>query len=894
MPETRLDPDALLRELKRNEEKEHRGRLKIFLGAAAGVGKTFAMLTEAQEQIGRGVDVVSGYIEPHGRKETERLAEGIERVPFLNVEHRGVTVREFDLDAALKRRPSIILVDELAHTNAPGLRHPKRWMDVDELLRNGINVYTTVNIQHIESLNDVIAQITGVIVRETIPDSFFEQADEIELVDLPPDELLQRLQEGKIYVPGQAERAMQSFFRKGNLIALRDLALRLTAERVEAEMQSYRTENAVRELWAAGQRVLVCIAPNQLAQRVVRVARRTGTMMHAKMIAVYVENSRSLQLSPQSRQLAQDALELAESLGMETVVLRGSDIVAEVLNFARQRNVTLIVVGKPVKPRWREIVYGSVVDELVRHSGNIDVHVITGTGEEATPTPKLIDLKSSPVRSYLRSIGIVGLATLVSLILAPHVQLSVLIMVYLLGVAVLAMRNGPTEAVSASVLSVLVFSALFVPEDARFGPRHAEFLITFAMMLLVALMLSSLALRLRLQAAAANERERRSTALYALTRELSRSRSKKEIAEVAADRIRRAFEVAVSISIVDEHRKLMNLVASPTQFELEPSEAAVAQWAFDHGERAGKYTTTLPGAKGLYLPMKADNLVVGVVGIEFERQDRKLEPAQMDLLETFVAQTALAVERTIRAKESQQARLSSERDRIRESILRSVSRDLREPVAMIEGAAAKLIQEDDARGEERSAWAQTVLEGARQVDSLMRNLLDMTRIESGAIDVERASIQVETLIEAALIRTRLVLGERPIQKMIEPNLPRVIVDEALIEQVLVNLLENAASHTPQGTLIEINASCSQTFVTIEIADRGPGIPAGEQDRIFDKFYRVGEGASPGFGLGLTICRAIIDAHGGKIYAENRFGGGASFFVELPYAVTNAAASTPAS
>lgn len=880
----RPDPDALLRELRKSEEKERRGKLKVFLGAAAGVGKTYAMLTEAHEQIQRGVDVVAGYIEPHGRVETEALAEGIPQLPYLVIRHRDVALREFDLDKALERKPQILLVDELAHTNAPGCRHPKRWMDVEELLQSGINVYTTVNVQHVESLNDVVAQITGVQVRETVPDAMLDRANEIELVDLPPDELLQRLHEGKVYVPGQVAEAVQSFFRKGNLIALRDLALRQTAEHVEADLQTYRMEHAVRETWAAGNRILVCLAPNRLANRVVRVAKRLAGQLHAELVAVYVENPRSLRMTPQARQLALDAMELASSLGMETITLSGTDIVAEVLKVARQRNVTLIVVGKPVKPRWREYIFGSVVDELVRHSGTIDVHVITGSGDAATAAPAIYRSPGSTWRSFTTAVSTVALATVLGTFIRPHVQLSNVIMVYLLAVAVVAARSGPSEAVVASVLSVLGFSAFFVTPMAEQGPQGTEYLITFAMMMLVALLISSLALRLRVQADAARERERRTNALYELTRDLARSRSKKEIGEATAEKIRRAIDADVAILVLDENQKLAPIVVSSSEFEQQPSEHAVLMWCFTHGERAGRGTNTLPGADGLYLPLKTDRGVVGVLGVLMHAKETKLGGVESGLLDTFVSQAALAFERTILAKETQLAKLTSERERIRDSILRSVSRDLRQPLAAIDATTRRLAAQLEGAPESAQALTDEIRAETKRVDALVRNLMDMTRIESGAVELESGPYDLADIVDAAQRRVQALSG-RPLQVSIEPGLPPVWVDATLIEQVLVNLLENIAVHTPPSTLVEINGTLSGPRVRVEVADRGPGIPGGEQERIFEKFHRVAESKSPGFGLGLTICRAILEAHGGKIWAENRFGGGASFVLELPTAAT---------
>ena len=882
MTDERPDPDALLREVQRAESKRNRGKLKLFLGAVAGVGKTYSMLSEAHEQRRRGVDVVAGLVETHGRAETEALLEGIEVLPLREIDHRGIVITEFDLDGALARKPELIIVDELAHTNAPESRHAKRWQDIDELLGVGINVYTAVNIQHLESLNDVVAQIAGIVVRETVPDSFLEEADEVELVDIPPEELQQRLREGKVYLPQQAEKALESFFRKGNLIALRELALRHTADHVEAEMQSYRTSHAVHDMWPTAQRIVVCIAPNKLAPRVVRAARRMSASMHAELLAVFVESHHHSGLAPSVRSRAFEALALAESMGVETVTLGGEDVVGEIIRFAHSKNASIVVVGKPVRRRWREFVSGSVVDDLVRRSGDLDIYVITGEGAEAGPRSRPA---ASEKPTWVRigwTAGITMAATVMAASMFGRFERSNLVMVYLLGVAYVSSRFGPVEAALSALLSVLCFDYFFVASSHIFAIADTQYILTFLVMLSVGLLISTITARMKVQAQAASHRERRTAALYALSREMAKSRSKTEIGEAAKAKIGEVFDAEVGVLIVSDDRGLRPIAHSGSGFESTNTESAVAQWVFDHGQIAGAGTDTLPGSDGLYLPLQGARGPVGVLALRPTDAEHKLDIEQMHLLETFSNQLALAMERTILAKESHNARLQMESERLRNSLLSSVSHDLRTPLTSIEGAASSLLNNPGAPEANKLELTKTIYEEADRLNRLVRNLLDMTRLESGAVELNWEWHSMEELIGGALQRTEALLASRKVDIQIEPNLPLIRADGVLLGQVLINLLENAARHTPEGTPVLVRATVSGGFLRVEIADSGPGIPLEEQDEIFEKFNR-GKLAKQGtgFGLGLTICRSILAAHSGRIWARNRAEGGANFIFELP-------------
>ncbi|HEY2289887.1 MAG TPA: DUF4118 domain-containing protein [Thermoanaerobaculia bacterium] len=640
----RPDPDSLLALAKAEEERERRGKLKVFFGATAGVGKTFAMLQAAQELRRRGIDVVVGWAETHGRKETEALLEELEVLPPRLDEHRGVTLKEFDLDAALARRPAILLVDELAHTNAPGSRHAKRWQDVEELLAAGLDVYTAFNVQHLESLNDLIGKITGVVVRETVPDSILERADQVELVDLPPEELLKRLQEGKVYMPDQAERAMRSFFRPGNLIALREIALRKTAERVEAQMQRYRELHGVAETWPVAERLLVAVSTGPNAARLVRAARRLAERLRAEWVVVYVETPAELRLPKEDRDRVWQTLRLAERLGAETVTLSGGQPAAEILRYARRRNVSKIVVGKPTRARWRDYLFGSVRDQLERESGDIDVYVIAGEAGEGWPASPRRARRERDARRYAAALLITALATGISFLAHPWLRQVNLVMIYLLGVVATAFLFGRGPSILAAVLSVASFDFFFVPPYYNFAVSDTEYLITFAVMLITALVISTLTVRLRQQAEAADDRERRTAALYAMSRDLAAAKDTDEILQAAASHIHSVFLSQVLLLLPDEQGKLSERAGESVTFILDTREAAVAQWVFDHGQAAGKTTQTLPAAKGLYLPLKTSRGVVGVLGVHPADPGSLASPERLHFLEAFANQIALAVE----------------------------------------------------------------------------------------------------------------------------------------------------------------------------------------------------------------------------------------------------------
>lgn len=879
--DARPNPDQLLARVQAEEAREARGKLKIFFGAAPGVGKTYAMLEAGRKLAKEGVDVVVGYIEPHARPETQALVLGLDVLPRRELDYRGLRVLEFDLAAALERRPQLILVDELAHTNAAGSTHAKRWQDVSELLEAGIDVYTTLNVQHLESLNDVVAQITTIPVRETVPDQVFEQADEVELVDLAPDDLIERLREGKVYVSAQARRAIENFFRKGNLIALRELSLRKTAERVGAQALDYRQEHDVSKIWPTGERLLVCVGPSPMSARLVRATRRMAASLRAPWIALHVDTPRDGVLGPEARRLLEQNLQLAEDLGGEVVLAAGDPFAETVLRFGRERNVTKIIVGKPRQSRWREWLRGAYVNDLIRRSGDIDVYVISG--EDAPPPEQRAEARVSASRwaPYLIAAAAVAACTLASFGLFRLFAATNLVMVYLACVVAVALFLGRGPSMLAALLSVAAFDLFFVPPYGTFAVDDTEYLFTFGVMLITGLVVSELASRVRSQADYLQQRERRSAALYELSRELAVLPTSESVAQASRRIIQAALEADCWIVIPDGPGRLTS--ADPAAGAAPPAkDQGTVEWVYQHRRPAGRGTDTLPGGEGTYLPLVVTDDVVGVLGVRCRAPGRALDTAQMRLLDAFAAQVAGALERCALARQAEQVRLQMETERLRSALLSAVSHDLRTPLATITGAASVLVDDQGTLPPTAARdLAESIVAEADRLHRLVANLLDLTRLEAGAIQLQRELQPIEEVIGVVLRRMDRQLRNHPLETSVPTDLPPVPIDGLLVQQVLVNLLDNAAKFAPAGTPIRVAVERHGPELRVEVADRGPGLPPGEEHRVFERFYR-GEGqAGTGSGIGLAICRGVVELHGGRIFAENRPGGGASFRFTLP-------------
>ncbi len=878
----RPDPDRVLRRVQAEAARGQRATLKIFFGYAPGVGKTYAMLEAARRLAADGTHLLVGYVETHGRPETAELLEGLDVLPRRQVAYQGTTLAEFDLDRAIALRPKVLLLDELAHTNAPGGRHAKRYQDVLELLEHGIDVHTTLNVQHIESLNDVIAQIAHVRVRETVPDSIVERADVLAVVDLPPDELIERLRAGKVYLPTEARRAVEHFFRRGNLLALRELTLRRAAERIDAEVCAYRADHEIGQTWAAAERVLVCVGPSPSSATLIRGARRLAAGLRARWVAASVEAPGAFPLTPAARARLQAHLRLAESLGAEVACLSGPRVADELLRYARAHNVTRMVIGKPTHARWRDRLKGSLVNQLVRGSGDIEVHFIAG--DEAPPsspekperTPRVFDRVGAAVGAAL-----VGTATGLGLLGRGQLSQPDFVMLFLLAIMLVAFRYGRGPALVAAALSVGAYDFFFVPPYYTFSVEHARHLLTFAMMFVVGLVVSSLTTRLRRQENAARLREERTAALYALSRELTLAPDEARVAPIAAARAAEVFGGAAVVLLRNAAGALVARATSRPGLVLGADELAVANYAVAHGRPAGRGSDTLPGAAVACLPLQAGATTLGVLAIVDPSHDA-LAVGEQGFFAAFVRQVALSLERTRLAAEAEAAALRARTEETRSALLGVVSHDLRTPLGAIVGAGTVLRDEGSLLAEAaRRELCETICSEGERMERLVTNILDMVRLESGGIALRREWVPLEETVGSALSRAEAKLGSRAVNVSLPPALPLLFVDPVLFEQVFVNLIDNVVKHGGPSGPLDIAARPDGRKLRIEVADRGPGLPAGAEDAVFEKFYRGPGVRTGGVGLGLAICRGIVQAHGGTIAGENRPGGGALIRIVLP-------------
>jgi len=905
MDHSRPDPDQLLAQVQASSLRALRGRLTIFFGANAGVGKSYAMLEAAQRDRLAGVDVVVGYVELHGRPETERLLTGLERLPPLMVTSGNSARREFNLDAALARKPQLLLADELAHSNlgnadapdGPPLRHQKRWQDIEELLDAGIDVYTTVNVQHLESLSDVVAQITGVRQLETVPDRVFDSAHEIKLIDLPPDDLLQRLREGRVYVANRAQLALDNFFRKGNLIALRELALRKTADRVDQAMREYRSEKSVRNAWAARERLLVAVGPDAQAERLVRAGKRLADGLDAEWLVVYVETPDLIRLSQSKRNRRIAILRLAVSLGAEAITLGGSSAATELLAYAHTRNATRLLIGRPNRPRWRRLLRASTAELLLAARSNIDVLVIGGQDAPERSAPAADDASVAPAVSGKRRWPRYALAvasTLVATALCwlayryfPQLAQANLVMIYLLNNSLVAVYGGRRAAALSSVLGVMAFDFMFVPPLYSFAVTDAQYLLTFAIMLIVALIIGSLNASVRLQARVAGHRERRTALLYAMTRQLAQTRGRDDMATVATEHVSQVFASRSVILFPDEHGRVVYPRVPPRDSSYTAADLGVAQWVFAHNKPAGLGTDTLSGAGGLHLPLSGGERVFGVLAVLPQNARRVTLPEQYRLLETFASQIGLALERADLAAHAQAAEVRAETEAIRNSLLASISHDLRTPLATIAGGAATLAGNLDALSvADRQALANSVSEEAAHMCERITTLLELVRLETGAIKPRFEQYDLAELVGSALHRLEARLRHHRVRIELPEALPLLQVDGRLIEQVLENLLDNASKYTPAGSEIGIGARVLRTQIEVSVEDNGPGLPGSDPEILFEKFQRgAAESADGGIGLGLAICRTIVRLHNGRIWGENRSPHGAALRFSVPQSIS---------
>jgi two-component system sensor histidine kinase KdpD len=897
--ETRPDPDLLLAKVKRQEAEAHRGKLRIYFGSSAGVGKTYAMLVAARKLKEEGRDVVIGVVETHGRSETAALLGDLEILPPRVMSYRGKALSEFDLDAALSRHPSLILVDELAHSNVQGARHPKRWQDVEELLAAGIDVFTTLNVQHLESLNDVVGGITNVRVWETVPDTAFDDADEVVLVDIPADELLERLRAGKVYVAHQAERAASNFFRKGNLMALRELALRRTADRVEGDVQAYRVDKSIGSVWKTANALLTCVGPDAGAERVVRAAARLASQLNAEWHAVYVETPALQRLPAARREKILATLSLAKDLGARTAVIADADVAMSVIAYARSHNLSKLVIGRdPARRLWpwqrssgQKLAMLAPDIDLVE-IGRADGVMQNGDGKNsprpAPPVPESADRRRFKRLRYLWAVLACVAALLLSFPLAAHFDRSNIVAIFILTVVLVAVRFGRGPAALAAVLSVGSFDFFFVPPRFSFAVSDMQYLLTFGIMLAVGLITGQLTAGLRFQARVASHREERAGSLYEIARDLSGAVQIDQVVRISDESIERTFRASAALLLPNDAGQLA--MTSSRADTLLTVDIGIAQWAFDKGQPAGFSTDTLPGTDALYIPLRAPIRARGVLAVKAHNRRLLRIPEQRQLLDTFAALIAIALERVHYVEVAQNALVRMESERLRNSLLAALSHDLRTPLTVLVGLAESLALTKPPLSPAQIETAEAIQDEARRMSTLVSNLLDMARIESGEVKLNLQWQPLEEVVGSALNASHEMLKQHKVEVQIPRDLPLVRFDALLIERVLVNLLENASKYTPPGSKVTLSAEVIADRLSVSVSDDGPGLPVGREEAVFQKFTRgERESATPGVGLGLSICRAIVESHQGSIVAGHRPGGGARFTFTLPLGNPPAAA-----
>ena len=902
MPDTRPDPDALIAQLRNDEARALRGKLRIYFGASAGVGKTWAMLSAAQRERASGRDVLIGVVETHGRSETAALLTGLDTLPLRELDYRGRTLAEFDLDAALARKPAVLLVDELAHTNAPGSRHAKRWQDVQELLAAGIEVWSALNVQHLESLNGTVGAITGVRVHETVPDTVLDEADEVVLVDVTPDELTARLAAGKVYLPQQAERAAQNFFRKGNLIALREIALRRTAEHVEDDVRGWRVEQSgadgngqggTLQAWNTSGAILACVGPHEGAAQTVRTAARLAGQLNVRWHAAYVETPRLQRLAAAERDRILAVLKLAEELGAATAVLTGSDVAEQLSEQARRLNCATLVLGRsePLTGwrRWWPAAPVPLPRALAQRAPALDIMEVgrADSSRRLSRTPLNNtradddDHEKAPIHwpGYAWATATSVALTLVCTPLASVLELSNIVMLFLLGVVGVAMRFGRGPSALAALLNVAAFDYFFVPPRLSFAVSDVQYVLTFAIMLGVGLLVGQLTAGLRFAAGVSTSRERRARSLFELTRELSAALESTQVVTLGAAAVKGHFGGHALVLVTDAADQLVLPKEPPPGFD-----AQVADWAFRHGQPAGLATATLAAQPWHYVPLQAPMRIRGVLALSPSQPRWLLIPEQAQQLDTLARQIAIALERVHYVEVAQQAVVEMESERLRNALLGAISHDVRTPLTALIALAESL---QTLPPEEHANAARAIVAQAHELHALVNNLLDMARLESGiaggAVNLRRDWQSVEEVVGSSIRAARTSLGNAVVQTALDPDLPLVEFDAVLIERVLVNLLENATKYGAPPIVVGARAEPGTLVLTVR--DHGPGLPAallGHEQKLFDKFTRgEAESATPGVGLGLAICRAVVSAHGGEISAANARDGGAEFTVTLP-------------
>jgi len=876
--DTRPDPDELLASLKLEEEKSKRGKLKIFFGMCAGVGKTYTMLQTAQAEKLKGNDIIIGYVETHNRKETAELVEGFELIPRKTYQYKSTTVQEMDLDAIITRNPKVVLVDELAHTNAPGSRHAKRFQDVLDILDNGINVYTTVNVQHLESRSDTVAQITGIIIRETIPDEIFENADEIEIIDLTPEELLQRLSDGKVYTPERSKEAVGSFFRKGNITALREMALRIVADRVDKQLHEYMQLKRIKGPWKSGLHLLVAISHTQQSAKLLRWAKNLSYTMGADLQAVYVETS--YKLSPRESEQQNKNINLARQLGIKFRIVTNTDMVKAIVDFAQKENITHIIIGKPrVRNLLTLLRLGNFVNRLIRYSGNIDVYILGSDIQAKDKFKEKVSLPSftSSIRQYVAASVVVIIMAIICFSIKDFIGYQVVSFALLFVVSTLAFFFGTGPILLSATLSALIWDFFFIPPPYTLHVDKPEDMLMLIMFFIIALLSGVLTSRIKRQEMKIRIREERTNALYQLTRELSTATGIEEVINIAVNDIKKYFNLKSRILLKDDTNQLDLTPQPDTNFNLSKNDLSVAAWAFQHSTKAGKHTETLPSGNFTFYPLKGNQMNLGVIAIQ---QDNVFTQGEEQFWEAFISQISGKFEREYLRNIAKQAFFLNESDKLYKTLFNSISHELRIPVATIMGASDSLLTTQHPE-EIRKELSQEIFKASERLNRLIENLLNMSRLESGRISPRLDWYDIHDLIHKVSTNLQTELKPFRLHVVIPDDMPIVKIDFGLMEQVLYNLIYNATQYASASTVLRVKAFYDNGMLTLQVMDRGKGFPEKEISLIFNKFYRVEGSKAGGTGLGLSIAKGFVEAHKGTIFAENRQNGGAKFTIKIP-------------
>ncbi len=875
MDNERPNPEALLASIQKDEARSGRGRLKIFFGMAPGVGKTYAMLREARREDERGIDVVVGLVETHGRTETAAVLEGLVIAPRREVEYRGTVIPEMDLDAIVFLRPKLVVVDELAHSNAPGSRHPKRWQDVLELLDLGIDVFTTLNVQHVESRADTVRQLTGITVRETVPDSLLERADEIELIDLSPARLRERLVEGKVYLGNRAAAASENFFKEENLVALREIALRLTAERVDQQLRAMRRDGSRASILPSG-RLMVAVGPSPYSMELVRRTRRLAYTLDVSWLVVSIDSGRPLSTEDQ-RQLDKN-LALARELGAEVVFTRDDEIARALLRVARENHVTQLVIGRPMGRSWSEWLQGgSLLDKLLREAGTLDIHVVTpaseSPGRKSSPPPS----STTSWNGYALSLTVILMTTGVNWGLSAFTGYWSLALFYLLAIVLLGSRLGRGPLLLAATLSALLWDFLFIPPIYTFYVGRLEDGIMLGLFFVVALVTGQLTSRLRTGERRERERERRASALYRLARSIGTAGSVDEVIAQASIQIRETFEVECAFYIADSEFGLPMTAHFASGLTLDEKEHAVAVWAYRNRRSAGRFTDTLASSTAFHIPLLTATRAYGVLAVK-PAEDRQLRLDERDLVESFAQQIAMVLEKESLRAGAETGRILAQSEELYRSLFNSVSHELQTPLAVMQAALDELHRAGETR---LAPVVEAMNEAMDRLKRLVKNLLDSARLETGRLEPKREWGEVRDLVDQAIEMVGAPLRAARVVLDVPENLPLLRVDFGLMSQALANVLHNSIVHVPPPVEIRLEAESTATSLVLRISDNGPGIRPELLDTIFDRFVRGPEARPGGSGLGLSIAKGFIEIHGGTIEALRAEGGGALFIIRLP-------------